>query len=185
MRERASKLLAVCLGCVVCALSSISCHTQVTTAAGNRLIERLSQVGEQQLRSIVAGGRLPDLAWPNFARHSVSVKEFYEEIGYMLGWIQGGKPTPQALELIGILEEADNNGLDTRDYDGARWPDRLKSLQTGGAEEESIHRTGQLTVRQKPGPKNALGLAKFIFSERQQRVFALDASPILVQQNAA
>jgi hypothetical protein len=76
MRERAFKLLAICLGCVVCAFSSISCHTQVTTAAGNQLIERLSQVGEQQLRSIVAGGRLPELAWPNFARHTVSVKEF-------------------------------------------------------------------------------------------------------------
>lgn len=138
MRKRALMLLTIGLGCTACCLGAISCNGQVTTAAENQLTsEQLSQAAERELRSIVAGGRLPDLRWPNFSDHGASVKEFYDELGYKLGWIQGGKPTPQALELIGILEEADKMGLDSKDYDGERWPDRLKSLQTGGAGEES------------------------------------------------
>lgn len=99
-------------------------------------MEPLSAAGEQELRTIVQSGRLSDLQWPNFTDHSASVKEFYEETGYKLGWIQNGKPTSQALELIHILEEAENKGLDSKDYDGARWPDRVKALQSGDGASE-------------------------------------------------
>jgi murein L,D-transpeptidase YcbB/YkuD len=97
----------------------------------------LSTAGEEELRSIVQSGRLTDLQWPNFSDHGPSVKKFYEETGYKLGWSQSGDPTPQALELIRILEEAEQKGLDSKDYDGPRWPDRVKGLERKSGQTES------------------------------------------------
>ena len=110
--------------------------------------EPLSAAGEQELRTMVQSGRLDDLQWPNFSDHSASVKEFYEESGFKLEWIRSGKPTAQALELIRILEEAETKGLDSKDYDGARWPDRVKALQSGNqaAESERVRFDLALTV---------------------------------------
>src|SRR6516162_10875757 len=128
------------LGFIVIGLVLAACSGGVTShdgAAGSAAAgtqsspESLTTAGEQELRAIVASGRLPDLHWPNFHAHSADVKEFYEEDGYKLGWSQEGKPTAQALELIGILQEADKKGLDSKDYDAERWPDRLKTLQSG------------------------------------------------------
>jgi murein L,D-transpeptidase YcbB/YkuD len=85
----------------------------------------------------VDSGSLSDLQWPKFAERSDSVKEFYEETGYKLGWIRDGKPTPQALELIGILQEADKKGLESKDYDGLRWTGRLQELESGAEDAES------------------------------------------------
>lgn len=110
--------------------------------------ESLSPAGQAELRASVESGRLADLQWPNFSEHAASVKEFYEQSGYKLGWSRGNKPTVQAVELIGILEEADQKGLDNKDYDGARWPDRLKALQgsSDGSESTLVKFDVALTV---------------------------------------
>ena len=100
-------------------------------------LQSLSAGAEQELRTLLQSGRLADLQWPSFSDKSEYVKEFYEESGNKLGWIQGGKPTPQALELIGILENADEKGLDNKDYDGARWPGRAQALESAGGAAES------------------------------------------------
>jgi len=97
----------------------------------------LSAAGEQKLRSILASGRLEDLQWPNFSDYGPSVKEFYEEAGYKLGWSRDGKPTPQALEMIALLENAAEKGLDKIDYDGERWQGRLTALQDAGRDAEA------------------------------------------------
>ena len=99
--------------------------------------EALSAAGEQQVRLIVESGRLEDLQWPNFSDYRASLKEFYEEAGYELGWSQGGRPTPQALEMIALLEHADEKGLDKIDYDGERWRRRLTTIQGASADAES------------------------------------------------
>jgi L,D-transpeptidase YcbB len=88
----------------------------------------------QQLRALVDGRRLPELQWPNFADHAAAVRDFYEPIGYRLAWTRDGKPTEQAQQLIAILEQADRKGLDSRDYDGERWPDRVRELQSGSSQ---------------------------------------------------
>jgi murein L,D-transpeptidase YcbB/YkuD len=103
--------------------------------------EHLSAAGDQELRGILASAKLADLQWPNFSAQRDAVNEFYEESGYRLGWTRGGKPTPQALESIDILEHADEKGLDSKDYDGARWPERLNLLQSkSGASESALIR---------------------------------------------
>jgi len=99
--------------------------------------EALSAAGEQELRRIVASGRLDDMQWPNFSDYGTSVKEFYDEAAYKLGWSQGGKPTPQALEMIVLLENADEKGLDKVDYDGERWQRRLTAMQGAGPDTEA------------------------------------------------
>jgi murein L,D-transpeptidase YcbB/YkuD len=137
MKKEVLGFLMMGLGFVACSspFSSLGERGGEVTEAHTR--EPLSAAGEQELRSIVQSGRLVDLQWPNFSDHSASVKEFYEETGFKLGWIQSGKPTLQALELIRILEEADKKGLDSKDYDGERWPDRVKALQSGNGAAES------------------------------------------------
>ena len=140
MRKALPIWLALALGLVACSGRSTMAGPTVQAPANAQSEgspEALSPAGEQELRKIVQDGKLGDLQWPNFSNHAASVKEFYDETGYKLGWIRGGKPTAQALELIGILEQAENKGLNSKDYDGERWPDRVKVLQAGNAGGES------------------------------------------------
>jgi murein L,D-transpeptidase YcbB/YkuD len=142
MKTRLVLFLAIGLGSTGCPgrTASSDARRYATDEAQNLgTSESLSAAGERELREIVASGRLADLKWPNFSENSAAVKRFYDESGNRLGWSRGGKPTPQAIESIGILEEADKKGLDSRDYDGAKWPERLKVLQSpGGATESAL-----------------------------------------------
>ncbi len=142
MKKRLVLFLAIGLGFTACSggTASSGARRKGTVEAQNSgTPESLSAAGEQELRAIVASGRLADLQWPNFSEKSAAVKEFYDESGDRLGWSRGGKPTLQAIETIGILEKADQKGLDSRDYDGVKWPERLKALQSpGGATESAL-----------------------------------------------
>ena len=138
-KRRVCLLLAVGLALVACSHSSSSGAGSETRPRRERqeALQELGPAGQQELRDIVSTGKLEGMQWPNFADHIASVKEFYEETGYKLAWSQNGKPTPQALELIRILKEAESKGLDSKDYDGPRWPDRLKTLQSDSGPRES------------------------------------------------
>jgi L,D-transpeptidase YcbB len=142
MRNQLVLFLAAGLGFTACSEVTVSSSAPRKGTAEAGTLGRpnsLSPAKEQELRALVESGRLADLQWPNFSEHSSAVKEFYDQAGYRLGWSQGGKPTAQATELIGILEDADQKGLDNKDYDGARWPERLKVLQsTSGAKESAL-----------------------------------------------
>lgn len=93
---------------------------------GNQI--SLSASGEQELRALIESGRLADQQWPNLAVHGDAVREFHNLAGYRLAWSQAGRPTAQATELIGILEDADQKGLANKDYHGAWWPQRLQTV---------------------------------------------------------
>jgi len=82
-----------------------------------------------RLQAIASAGQLADLRWPNFTDYREHVRNFYEPAGYAPAWSRDGRPTPQALAIIGILEAADTRGLDPEDYDGPRWAARLSGLQ--------------------------------------------------------
>lgn len=142
MKKRLALFLAIGLGLTACSggTTSSDARRKGTVEAQNfGTPESLSAAGEQELRAIVASGRLADLQWPNFSENIAAVKEFYDESGGRLGWSRDGKPTAQAMELIGILNAADQKGLDSRDYDGVKWPERLKALQSpGGAAESAL-----------------------------------------------
>jgi L,D-transpeptidase YcbB len=140
----------------VLALAAISVGTISSNASRRRTAEyrpqstpdSLSPTGQQELHTLLDSGRLGDLQWPNYSERQRAVKEFYDLAGYRLAWSNAGKPTPQATELIGILENADLKGLDNKDYDGARWAGRLQALQAplGNTESAWIHFDVALTV---------------------------------------
>jgi L,D-transpeptidase YcbB len=140
MRKRLLLFLAFGLGFTACSGGTVSSDAPRKGAAEARIPgnqNSLSASGGQEFRSLIEGGRLADLQWPNFSEHHDAVKEFYDLAGYRLAWSQAGKPTAQATELIGILEDADQKGLDNKDYDGAQWPERLKTLQSPSTATES------------------------------------------------
>jgi len=89
------------------------------------------------LRQIADAGRLEDLRWPDFSDYRQHVRNFYEPGGYALAWIRGGKPAPQALGVIGILQRAEEKGLRAEDYDGPRWPARLARLNNASDAERA------------------------------------------------
>jgi murein L,D-transpeptidase YcbB/YkuD len=57
-----------------------------------------------------------------------------------------GQPTPQAREMIEILQQADLQGLRAADYDSSRWAERLARLQGEHALRDEAHFDIALTV---------------------------------------
>lgn len=87
-----------------------------------------------RLSAIAGSGHLEGLRWPDFSDYRALVVGFYRASGYKSAWIRDGEPTPQAVALIGILEDADREGLVAEDYDASRWGDRVKGLPGADAE---------------------------------------------------
>jgi murein L,D-transpeptidase YcbB/YkuD len=92
------------------------------------------QATDNVIRDMVASGKLDDLRWPSFPDYKGYLASFYESTGYRLAWIQAGKPTPQALSLIGLFKEAWKKGLEPEDYDASRWGNRLRAMQSSEAD---------------------------------------------------
>lgn len=133
---RTPVICLVCLFMAGCSPGSTP-GNPAATAAKRSVAEPLSPSGQQQLRTIVDSDRLADLQWPDFSDYRKWVKEFYESSSYGLAWTHAGKPTAQARELIAILDDAEEKGLDNRDYDGGRWNGRIKSLDGAAVPNES------------------------------------------------
>ncbi len=151
MKMRIVLLLAFGMGFTACSSGKSSPDAVSKGDALNRPPARpatLTPAGEQELRAIVEDAKLGDLQWPKFSLHAAAVKSFYDQTGYRLGWISEGKPTAQALELVSILEAADQKGLDSKDYDGGRWQERLKALEdpAGATESALVRFDAALTV---------------------------------------
>ena len=77
----------------------------------------------------VASGSLSSLRWPDFSDYRAQIQQFYEP-DYTFAWIRDGRVTGQAEAIIEILKEADAKGLNSEDYDGSRWADRLTGLSS-------------------------------------------------------
>jgi murein L,D-transpeptidase YcbB/YkuD len=132
--------VALLLGAAGCSLGAPPVDraaTQQNPSAASSPADSLSPSGQAQLRALLDKGRLEELQWPNFSDYSAQIKEFYEKAGYTLEWSRGGKPTQQAIDLIGILQQAGNKGLDSKDYDGERWPAHVKTLSGATSKDEN------------------------------------------------
>ena len=102
-----------------------------------------SDLPQETLRNIVDSGTLAELRWPSFSRIQPDVARFYDSNGYQLAWVRNGSATPQALDLIHVLQDATFKGLDPEDYDGSRWNDRIAHLRTDA---DAIHFDLALTI---------------------------------------
>jgi len=98
------------------------------SARANQELSRASD-DSSQLRAIVLAGQLPELRWPNFSDYRQHVQNFYQGLDFAPAWIRDGRPTPQALSIVGVLKSADSYGLNPEDYDASRWADRIARLQ--------------------------------------------------------
>lgn len=87
--------------------------------------QRLSPLGERELRGIVAEGRLQTL---EFGEYRAEIGEFYRSEGYTLAWVRGSRPTAKARAVIKLLQAADKKGLLVNEYDGSLWKQRLANL---------------------------------------------------------
>ena len=85
------------------------------------------------IRQIVDAGQLSDLRWPDFSDFRGQVNEFYQVLGYSPAWVRDGKATPQAEEMIRVLQAADSKGLNAEDYDASRWSGRVAQLNDPAA----------------------------------------------------
>lgn len=52
-------------------------------------------------------------------------------------WMEGQRPTAQAVQVISVLQHAGTKGLDPEDYDASLWDARLRGLNSGNASEFS------------------------------------------------
>ena len=92
---------------------------------------QLPPSGQQALPSLIEAGTLEDLRWPIFTDYRDDVKNFYASSNYALVWLKDGHPTSQALAVITALEQADQVGLSSEDYDGPHWKDRIARFGGG------------------------------------------------------
>jgi murein L,D-transpeptidase YcbB/YkuD len=74
--------------------------------------------------------------------------KFYESLGDRLAWIANSQPTPQARQMIQILQGAEEEGLDPQDYDAPRWHQRLDAFGDPNKpdETEQVHFDLALTI---------------------------------------
>ncbi len=80
------------------------------------------------IRDRVAAGTLEGMRWPNFSDYRAWLEKFYGPAQYAPAWLDGSKPTPQALFLIARFRDAGKKGLDPEAYDASRWDERIRAL---------------------------------------------------------
>src|ERR1700675_3699012 len=83
------------------------------------------------LCDFVASGSLPGLRWPDFSDYRTQVQNFYTTT-YAYAWIHRGEASEQARAIIEGFKDAEAKGLNSEDYDGSRWADRLAALSQAG-----------------------------------------------------
>jgi len=98
------------------------------------------------LRARVASGRLDDLRWPNFSDYRVHLENFYKQTAYELAWVRNSKPIAPVHSVIGVLQQADNEGLNAEDYDGPKWPSREALLEGPHSPADEVRFDLALTV---------------------------------------
>ena len=108
--------------------------------------QKLTPEGLETLHKIIDSANDPDLRWPDFTPYRDAVTKFYEAGGYSLAWVQGGKPTAQALAITQVLRDADQKGLNADDYGGPRWVERIATLGNSTLDADRARFDAALTV---------------------------------------
>ena len=80
------------------------------------------------IKAIVEESRMEELRWPDFSDYRRHMRNLYAPAGYAMFWTVNGAPTPQARAVIALFEAADLKGINTVDYDGTRWQQRVATL---------------------------------------------------------
>src|SRR6201996_7532363 len=135
-----SKTLRLALSVAVVALfcgraigSPSHLQSQSSSASMAAPPQQISPETRATLQAIIQTGNLPDLRWPNFTDYTKLVQKFYDSYGYALPWVRGMEPSPQARQIIALIQQAEEKGLIPDDYDAPRWSARLALLKPSAA----------------------------------------------------
>jgi L,D-transpeptidase YcbB len=97
--------------------------------AASSVPQSLSETGKTQLNAILDAAELADLRWSSFGTYRIDVRKFYDAFNASLPWTRESRPRSQAVAMIQLLKDAENEGLNPEDYDGPRWDGRISTLQ--------------------------------------------------------
>ncbi len=134
---------------VLMLVSGISAQTDHVSLNPRKLQSRSGEEVRQRemtLRAVVAEGRLEDLRWPNFSEYRARVEDLYRHLNFKPVWLRAGQPTPQAGQMIAILQQADSAGLHAEDYDASQWQKRIALLEAKHTQSDEIVFDVGLTV---------------------------------------
>ena len=123
-------------------------ETRLGRAAPAFAPQTLSETGKTQLNAILDAADLADLRWSSFGKYRIDVRKFYDAFNGHLPWTRESRPRSQAIAMIQLLKNAENEGLNPEDYDGPRWDGRISALQqsTPAPESELVRFDIALTV---------------------------------------
>jgi murein L,D-transpeptidase YcbB/YkuD len=101
------------------------------------LVTVLTRPGAAQtppaIQNLASKGTLEGMRWADFRDYQPWLQKFYEPTGYSPAWVQGTRPSSQALSMIALFKNAWTKGLEPEDYDASRWDARLRALQDSRA----------------------------------------------------
>lgn len=69
------------------------------------------------IQSVLKDGTNPRLRWASFPDFQAQLTQLYAQNNQEPLWVKDGKPTPEAVAMVGSLAEADDQGLNSADYD--------------------------------------------------------------------
>jgi len=99
-----------------------------TLASAQTIETPPSTVTGRVVKQLVEDSRMDELRWPDFSDYRRHMRNLYAPLGYSTLWTSKGQPTPQARAVIALFEAADVKGVNSVDYDGTRWQQRLATL---------------------------------------------------------
>jgi murein L,D-transpeptidase YcbB/YkuD len=95
---------------------------------------------EQGIAKLVREGRHPDLRWPDFADVRATVDTLYRRNAGRPLWLEAGRPTVRAQQVLARIQAAPWDGLDPDDLDAGRLASAARELHSPAAG----HRAGEL-----------------------------------------
>jgi murein L,D-transpeptidase YcbB/YkuD len=69
------------------------------------------------IKSLLGEGLHPKLKWSSFGGYQAFLEQLYGQNAWLPLWVKSGQVTPQAQALVDSLAEADDQGLESADYD--------------------------------------------------------------------
>lgn len=123
----------VWVGCLWVSLGLTGMPARAETAGGAGVASagHAAETPGSAVEAILKEGSNPKLRWGQFPDVRVSLQKTYQARGYQPLWIQGGKATPQALEVAEALSRAESQGLRKEDYDGEPLRTALSKVRPG------------------------------------------------------
>lgn len=91
--------------------------------------------------AVLAGAR-----WPRIRDVVADLRRAYDSAGTDRLWLQGGRPTPQALEVLKVISNVATAGLSPADYDVAPLDSLVQRLGNGATEGEQVRFEATLSV---------------------------------------